>query len=41
MTRGRKLGIRENVADCGEGAHVEITTYEVNLELQHFGVKEL
>ena len=41
MTRGWKLGIGKNVADRGEGAHVEVTTYEVDLVLQHFGVKEL
>ena len=27
--------------DCGEDAHVEVTTYEVDIVLQHFGVKDL
>ena len=41
MTRCRKLWIREHVADRGEGTHVEVTTYEVDIVLPHFCMKEL
>ena len=33
--------MREDIADCGEGTHVEISTDEINFVLRHFGVKEL
>ena len=41
MTKGGKLGFREHVTDRGEGAHVEVTAYEVDIVLKHFGMKKL
>ena len=41
MTRSWKLWTREYVADRGEGTHVEVTTYEVDIVLPRFCMNEL